>query len=494
MSHHCGNFRKAMSRREMLAKCANGFGGLALTGLLSGKAFGEVVSQVAPSSLGLQNSDGRRDMAPTVGQVRARAKSVIFLYMDGGPSQVDTFDYKPLLKKYAGQDPAKVMGKIDATQFANNGKILASPWEFKQRGQSGLWISDLFPHVGAMADELCVVNSMVAKFPEHTQANYFLHSGHALQGRPSMGAWAAYGLGSENEDLPGFVVLNGGLIPPGGVDCFGSGFLPATYQGNLFTAAAPHVPNITPREKSGDRQRSKLDLVSALDKAYGERLGGGVDSIESAISNYEMAFRMQSAVPGLLDLAGETKETQSLYGLDSQYLPTQTFGRQCLIARRLVERGVRFIELTCPATSGNDRWDQHGNLVKGHNENARAVDQPIAGLLKDLKRRGLLDETLVVWGGEFGRTPFAQGANGRDHNPSGFSMWMAGGGVKGGMSYGSTDDFGYRVRDHKVEVHDLHATMLHLMGIDHEKLTYRFSGRDIRLTDIHGHVLHDIIH
>ncbi|WP_018969253.1 DUF1501 domain-containing protein [Rubritalea marina] len=488
MSHHCNNFKQMMSRRDMLAKCANGFGGLALTSLLSDKAFGNVLGQADEPIVG----QGRRDMIPRPGNLPAKAKSVIFLYMDGGPSQVDTFDYKPLLRKYHGQDPAKVIGKIDATQFGNNGTIYGSPWEFQQHGQSGLWVSELFPKVAEMADDLCVINSMVAKFPEHTQANYFLHSGHGLQGRPSMGAWVGYGLGSLNQDLPGFVVLNGGLIPPGGVDCFGSGFLPATYQGNIFAPSAPYLSNINPVEKIASLQTKKLDLISAVDAAYSESLGGQVDAIDSAIQNYEMAFRMQSAVPELLDFGQETEECKELYGFDSKREGAATFGRQCLLARRMVERGVRFIELTCPPVT-SDRWDQHGSLEKGHEANAGAVDQGIAGLLKDLKRRGLLDETLVVWGGEFGRTPFAQGANGRDHNPSGFTMWMAGGGIKGGMSYGSTDEWGYRVADKKVDIHDLHATILHQLGIDHKKLTYRFSGRDIRLTDVHGHVIRKIL-
>jgi hypothetical protein len=312
-----------------------------------------------------------------------------------------------------------------------------------------------------------------------------------LQGRPSMGAWIGYGLGTENQNLPGFVVLNGGLIPPGGLDNFNSGFLPASYQGSVFKAGDSPVANIRRNEPTREHQQNKLALLADLDRESLARLGHD-DQLESAIANYEVAFRMQSAVPELMDLSGETEATRRLYGFDDSWPGTQVFSRQCLIARRLVERGVRFIELTCPGGAG-DRWDQHGNLKEGHEKNARAVDRPIAGLLADLKARGLFDSTLVVWTGEFGRTPFAQGSDGRDHNPTAFSFWMAGGGVKGGIAYGQTDDFGYRTVANRVEIHDLHATMLHLLGLDHTKTTFRFSSRDMRLTDVHGHVLHDIL-
>jgi hypothetical protein len=382
--------------------------------------------------------------------------------------------------------------KMEATQFDNNGNTLGSPWKFRRYGQSGLEVSDLFRHTGSCADDLCVVRSMTSPFSEHTNANYFLHTGLGLSGRPSMGAWTSYGLGAVTQELPAFVVLNGGLIPPGGLECFGSGFLPATHQGSIFRPAAEAVANINPAEPGPELQRNKLDLIAQLDAGFAHSLGRD-DAVESAIDNYERAYRMQSAVPELMDITGESAETKSLYGLDSDYEPTRTYAMQCLIARRLVERGVRFIELTCPQIGGNDRWDQHSNLLESHETNARAVDQPIAGLLKDLKRRGLLDETLVVWGAEFGRTPFAQGSNGRDHNPFGYSMWLAGGGVRGGSVYGSTDDYGYKAVDRPVEVYDLHATMLHILGIDHTRLTVPFGGREMRLTDVHGHVVHDIL-
>ncbi len=478
-SHHCGRFAGApLTRREMLTRCANGFGALAFAGLLAEKSFG--ASAPAPAA---------GPLAPMAPHFRARARNVIFLYMDGGPSQVDTFDPKPRLQKEHGQ-PFRM--KMEPTQFNNNGNTLGSPWSFKQYGRSGMPVSSLFPHVAECVDDLCVIRSMTSEFSEHTNANYFLHTGLGLAGRPSMGAWTCYGLGSENQNLPGFVVLNGGLIPPGGLENFGSGFLPASFQGSIFRAGAHPMANIEPAEAKPELQRNKLDLMRRLDQCAVERLGR-VDQVESAIANYELAFRMQTAVPELMDTHGESPATRKLYGLDASYEQTRTFGLQCLVARRLVERGVRFIELTCPATSGADRWDQHGGLKVGHENNSRAVDQPIAGLLRDLKARGLLDETLVLWAGEFGRTPFAQGADGRDHNPFGFSLWLAGGGVKGGMIYGATDEYGYKVVENKADIHDLHATILHLLGLDHKKLTVRFSGRDMRLTDVHGEIMREII-
>ena len=464
---------RPISRREMLGRCATGFGAVALSSLLADPAYGKAKSPFAPRK---PHHD-------------AKSKSVIFLYMDGGVSQVDSFDYKPRLEKDNGKP---FSAKINPTQFDNIGKTLKSPWNFKQYGQSGLNVSDLFPHVGEMADELCVVRSMTSKFSEHNSANFFLHTGFGVQGRPSMGAWMSYGLGTEATDLPGFVVLNGGLIPSGGWDNFGNGFLPASHQATVFKTGKEPLADIRPRESRPGVQQAKLGLLNRLDQGVLNRLGK-VDELESAIANYEMAYRMQAAVPELIDVKGETQATRKLYGLDSKYDPTRTFGMQCLIARRLVEKGVRFIELTCPRISGNDRWDAHGGLKKNHGDNSRATDQPIAGLLRDLKSRGMLKDTLVVWSGEFGRTPFAQGSNGRDHNPFGFTIWMAGGGAKPGITYGATDEFGYRAVENKLDIHDMHATMLHLLGMDHKKMTYFFDGRDMRLTDVHGHVAHDLI-
>jgi hypothetical protein len=460
-----------LTRRDMLRRCANGFGAVALAAL-----FGEHADA----------ANEKNPFAPRPPHFPAKAKSVIFLYMDGGPSQVDTFDPKPRLEKEHGQ-PIKT--KVEPTQFNNVGKVMMSPWKFAPRGQSGIPVSDLLPHMAEWVDEMAVVRSMVSNFSEHTNANYFLHSGHGQQGRPSMGSWVTYGLGSECDNLPGFIVLGSGMIPPGGVDCFNSGFLPATYQGSLFQRGEQPVADLKPGEASTKLQQSKLKLLRKLDQGAVQRLGGD-DKLEAAIANYELAFRMQTAVPDLYDLSKETEATRKLYGVDDPQ--TDIYGRQCLIARRLVERGVRFIELLCPHV-GHDRWDQHGNLKRGHEDNARAVDRPIAGLLKDLKSRGLLKDTLVIWGGEFGRTPMAQGSDGRDHNPFGFTIWLAGGGVKGGAVYGATDDYGYHAVEKKVEIHDLHATMLHLLGMNHKKLTLRFGGRDMRLTDVHGEVVKGVL-
>jgi hypothetical protein len=474
---HCRNFiLPPLTRRDMLLRCANGFGAVALSALLA-----EDGAAAAPPPV-----RDRSPLAPRPSHFKAKAKSVIFLFMDGGPSQVDTFDPKPRLDREHGQ-PIKM--KVEPTQFNNVGTVLKSPWKFARHGQSGIPVSALFPHVATCADHLAVVRSMVANFSEHTNGNYFLHSGHGQQGRPSMGAWVTYGLGSECRNLPGFVVLSSGMIPPGGLDCFGSGFLPASYQGSLFQRGRQPVADLTPGEAKPSLQTGKLALLRKLDSAVVERLGRD-DKLESAIANYELAARMQTAVPELMDLSRETRATHDLYGIGDK--ETEVFGRQCLVARRLVERGVRFVELLCQ-NLGHDRWDQHSNLRGGHARNARAVDKPIAGLLKDLKARGLLDSTLVVWAGEFGRTPMAQGSDGRDHNPFGFSIWLAGGGVKGGTIYGATDEYGYHAVENKVEIHDLHATMLHLLGMDHKKLTFRFGGRDMRLTDVHGEVVKGIL-
>ena len=464
----------------MLKGFACGFASVAFSAL-----FGQNLLQAA-------GAPRPNPLAPRAPHFKPRARNVIFLYMDGGVSQVDSFDYKPLLEKHHGEDPRTAIGKLEKTQFANVGKVMKSHWNFSKRGESGLWVSDLFPHIAEQADQLCVIKSMTSKFPEHTSANYFLHTGTGLQGRPSMGAWATYGLGSENQDVPGFVLLNGGLIPSGGMDNFGNGFLPATYQASVFESKDPPLANIRASEKNPRMQELKTSLIRDLDEQTLKQ-AGRVDALESAIANHELAARMQLTVPELLDLKGETDATKKLYGLDSDDQYTRGYAKQCLLARRLVERGVRFVELTCQRIGGYDRWDAHGDLKKNHSGNAHAVDQPIKGLLIDLKQRGLLENTLVVFSGEFGRTPFAQGGDGRDHNEYGFSNWMAGAGVKQGMSFGETDDWGYKAIVDKVDMHDFHATLLHLLGMDHEKLTYRFGGRDLRLTDVEGKVIKGIL-
>ena len=464
-----------LSRRDMLLRAANGFGALALTALLENET-----AAAAPQGA----------FTPKQTHFEPAAKNIIFLYMDGGPSQVDTFDYKPALEKFHGQDPHSLF-KVLATQFDNVGKVLNSPWKFNRYGESGTQVSALFPSIAKHVDDMAFVHSMTSKFPEQTNANYFLHTGLGIQGRPSMGAWVTYGLGSVNQNLPGFVVLNGGLTPPGGLDNFNSGFLPAAYQGSVFHPGKLPVANVTPREPTSKIQQNKLDLLQKLDQSALER-SGRVDQLESAIVNYELAARMQMAIPELMDVSKESKSTLDMYGFNHPFKQTQIYGAQCLTARRLVERGVRFIEITCPKVGG-DRWDQHNNLKDGHENNARAVDQPIAALIADLKQRGLLASTLIVYAGEFGRTPFAQGTNGRDHNPTGFTVWMAGGGAKGGAHFGATDEFGYHAIQDRVEMYDFHATILHLLGVNHERLTYRFSGRDMRLTDVHGHVIKDVV-
>jgi len=461
----------------MLSRCANGFGAIALATMLA-------ESEAAADS----SRENLQPFAPRPTHFAATARNVIFLYMDGGPSQVDSFDPKPRLQ----QDNGKPFSmKIEPTQFDNVGSTLASPWKFREYGESGIPVSDLFPHVAQHVDDLAIIRSMTSNFSEHTNANYFLHTGSGMQGRPSMGAWIGYGLGSECQQLPAFIVLNGGLIPPGGLDNFNSGFLPATYQASIFQSGETPLANVRRLESSEILQRNKLRLMQRLDASALEKRGTD-DKLESAIANYELAFRMQTAVPELTDLSYETEATQRMYGMQETSKGTAIFARQCLIARRLVERGVRFVELTCPGV-GHDRWDQHSALKEGHEDNSRAVDQPIGALLTDLKQRGLLNETLVVWAGEFGRTPFAQGSDGRDHNPFGFTVWLAGGGAKGGTIYGQTDEYGYKAIENKAQIHDLHATMLHLLGVDHKRQTFRFSGRDMRLTDVHGEVIHQVV-
>jgi hypothetical protein len=461
------------SRRDFLKNSSMGFGMLAASSLFQRDLMANLSSPLAPK----------------VPHFPAKAKSVIFLYMDGGVSQVDSFDPKPQLAKENGQAPKF---KLDATVFNNTGNILKSPWEFKNYGESGLPISDLFPHIGSCADDLCIIRSMTALSPNHPNANYALHCGHVLAGRPSMGSWFSYGLGSMNQNLPSYVVVNGGLIPSGGMQTFGNGFLPDNHQASIVGPKHPVMNNIAPRESLSKLQRKKLDYLNSIDTAFFKKYHHA-DQVEAAIENYELAYRMQMEVPEVSDISKETEATRKLYGMDSPYEQTRQYASQCLIARRLVEQGVRFVELTMAKVNGADRWDQHGHLKEGHEMNAFTVDQPIAGLIKDLKSRGLLDSTLLVFSGEFGRTPFAQGQNGRDHNPQGFSMWMAGGGIKGGTVYGATDEYGYRAVENKVDVHDLHANMMHLMGIDHKQLTYRFSGRDVRLTDVFGNIIPEIL-
>ncbi|MEQ8764026.1 MAG: DUF1501 domain-containing protein [Planctomycetota bacterium] len=470
---------RPVTRREMLRRASTGFGWLALASLMSKPSFAGLV----------------RDGRLTVPHHAPRARHVIFCYMSGGVSHVDSFDPKPELERWAGQ-PMPVT--IERTQFNQNGDVMPSPFRFRRCGESGLPVSSLFPEIGGVADELAVIRSMTTSVNEHAQGNFVMHTGFPFLGYPSAGAWTTYGLGTESEELPGYVVLqSGGAIPPhGGVGLYSSAFLPAQHQGSIVQAdRTPAVRNIAPGFRDAD-QRRELSALERLDARFLEECGDA--QVEAAIRNYETAYRMQAAVPSVCDLSGESAATQRLYGLDVEDATTAAYGRQCLLARRLVERGVRFVELSCltkniGAGGAANPWDQHSALERGHGEMARQVDQPIAGLIRDLKARGLLDETLIIWAGEFGRTPFSQGSDGRDHNPFGFSIFLAGGGVRGGTVYGATDELGYRVVQDPCNVYDLWATVLHLLGLDHERLTYRYAGRDVRLTDVHGNVLSPIL-
>lgn len=483
-------------RRQFLTRGSMGFGAAAFAALqtlgapsdepqLVGSAADTLNSLALPTSAALP----RLHHAP-------RAKHVVFCYMSGGVSHVDSFDPKPELKRLHGQ-PMPV--PVQRTQFNDNGRIMASPFLFKSSGESGIEISQLFPEIAKVADELAVVRSMTTPFSEHAQGNFLMHSGFPLMGYPSAGAWCSYGLGSINENLPSYIVLqSGGAVPPhGGISLYSNGFLPAVHQGSILNADSREaIANISPLDGSSFQQ-SRIDLMQRFDQGFLARVGQPSE-ITSALANYETAFRMQTAVPEVCDISHETAETRQLYGVDATN-PTQAgYARQCLLARRLIERGVRFIELSClnegiGAGNAPNPWDQHGELERGHRAMALQVDQPIAGLIQDLRRIGKLDETLIVWAGEFGRTPFSQGINGRDHNPMGFSIWLAGGGIRGGTVWGATDDLGYYAVENRCQVYDLWATALHLLGIDHTRLVYRYSGRDFRLTDVHGRVLTDLL-
>lgn len=462
-----------LTRRDLLATSANGFGLLALSGLMAERAAGDTkpIHGTLPAA-----------------HFPARAKNVIFCFMDGGVSHVDSFDPKPKLAELDG----KAFTESKNPTANGNRQWLKSPWEFAQHGQSGMPISTLFPHLSKCADDLAVIRSMKADLPIHSTGVLFLHTGSNNAGRPSLGSWVNYGLGSENQNLPGFVVLSFGVVPCGGLETFSNGFLPASHQATLFQADGTPIENIAPADKDARIQQTKLALLRSQNQSFSQALGSN-DAVESAIKNYEMAFRMQSLVPDVLDLSRETAATQKLYGIDSKVDSQRLYGIQCLRARRLVESGVRFVEITCPPGASNGTWDQHGNLKKGHEKNALDTDQAIAGLILDLKARGLFEETLIVWAGEFGRTPHSSGRDGRDHHPEGFSVWLAGGGAKGGTVYGATDELGMQSVENICTMHDLHATILHLLGLDHERLTFRFSGRDFRLTDVHGHVVKQVV-
>ena len=470
------------SRRAALKSIACGFGHLALAGM----AGPLLASTPAPAS----------PLSPRLPHFAPRVKRVIFLFMQGGPSQVDTFDYKPLLEKEDGRK----LPFDDARTVANSGtrgtdqRVLKSPWKFARHGQTGRWVSELFPEMARHVDDLCFIRSMQTEGVAHGPATLFLHCGSTNFIRPSMGAWVNYGLGTESQNLPGFVTIAPSL-GNGGARNYSSAFLPAVYQGTTIgTAGQPAkelgLRNLPDANLTTAARRRQLDLLQAMNTGQLKH-NPGDSEIEAIINSYELAWRMQSNAPGVLDLTKESAATLALYGIGEK--KTDDFGRQCLMARRLCEEGVRFVQVTYGDNTANPRWDQHSDLPK-HEEHARAVDKPVAGLLADLKSRGLLEDTLVWWGGEFGRTPYAEkNGTGRDHNPGAFTVWLAGGGVKPGFALGETDEFGHKVVADKVHMHDLHATILHLLGLDHERLTHRFDGRDFRLTDVHGHVVREVI-
>lgn len=424
-------------------------------------------------------SQATSPLAPREPHFAPRAKRVIMMFMQGGPSHVDTFDYKPQLAKLSGKTISEA--GLDGPR---NGKLMASPWTFRPHGESGIEISELFPNLAQHADKLCLLNGMHTDNPAHPQATVMMHTGSINFVRPSVGSWIVYGLGTQNQDLPGFVTINPDGNPGGGQN-FGSAFLPAAFQGTRVSAGDNPIANIRNPRRSRDAQRRHLDLLQAMNR---DALQDAVENseLEGIIESYELAFRMQTAVPELMDIANEPPAVRERYGINQR--ETQEFGMQCLMARRLAEAGVRFIEIS------QRGWDQHNNLQTALARNCQAIDQPVAALLSDLSARGLLDDTLLVWTGEFGRTPMEQNNfNGRRHNNRGFTTWLAGAGVQGGLRYGATDDVGYAAVEGRVHIHDLHATILHLLGLDHERLTYRYAGRDFRLTDVHGSIIESIL-
>ncbi len=469
------------SRRDFLQKAGLGCGSLALTKLLAEEGL---LGQTIPEAASSTTIPGPH-FAP-------RAKSVIWLFMPGSPSQVDTFDYKPELQKRNGE---KLEGADPKTGFfTTNGKILASPFEWQQHGESGTWVSEIFPNMAKHVDDMAFLYSCFSQSNNHTPAMLEMNSGMFLQGRPAMGSWVTYGLGSENQNLPGFVVLHGAM-PRGGKPIWAPGFLPKKFQPTAINGTNP-IGNLARRKNMGDQhQRAQLDILRAMNRVHGEPRSLERD-LAARIESFELAYRMQTAAPEAMDVNQESKATQQAYGVDQK--ETQLVGRQCIMARRLVERGVRFVQLYAGTNGGGGGvadvpWDGHNDIGANHRIAAKSVDQPIGALLADLKSRGMLDDTLVVWGGEFGRTSDAQSGKGRDHNPNAFTMWMAGGGIKGGAHYGASDEFGYKAVENRVSVNDLHATILHLLGIDHERLTYFFNGRDFRLTDVAGKVINEIL-
>jgi hypothetical protein len=497
MSSH---FDWPLSRREWLARAGGGFGALALYDLMARdgrlsqglRAGGGIDSaSLLPAGGALQRGGAAAPgpLAARPGHFAGQAKSVIFLFMDGGPSHLDTFDRKPLVNEYAGKPLPDSIERVATPMGVSDNALLASRRQWKKYGECGLEVSDWYPHVGECADDLCVIRSCWADGINHVGSVCQMNTGSVLAGRPSLGAWVNYGLGSENGNLPGFVVmLDHDREPPGGNRIWGTGFMPATYQGTRFRNGKVPVLHLTPPDELGAaQQRSKLDFIQSLNLRHLESRAGDVD-LEARIASYELAYRMQAEAPSAVDLTQETAETQELYGLNKK--STAAFGRNCLLARRLVERGVRFVQLY---SGSGSQWDAHSKIEENHSRLCESTDRPIAGLLKDLKRRGLLNETLVIWGGEFGRTAMSEKGDGRDHNPYGFTMWFAGGGVAGGRVVGATDSFGLRAVERRAHVRDLHATILELLGLDHTRVIYPHQGRPERPTVNEGHVIDEVL-
>jgi hypothetical protein len=481
MIHSLIHHETPRSRRDFLARTGGGFGLLAL---------GDLLGREATAREAAEDRKAMNPLAPRSPHIEPKAKSVIWCFMDGGPSHIDLFDPKPELSRLNGQPlpgtfkrPVTAMGRTAYTP------LLASKRTFKRRGQSGTWVSDWYPEIGTCADDITVIRSCYADGLNHVGSLCQMNTGSILGGRPCLGAWTLYGLGTISENLPGYVVLlDYPEDPPGSTRNWGTGFMPAAYQGTKFRDGKTPILYLEPSESIGDaRQRGKLNFIQELNRRHREQRNEDND-LEARIAAYELAYRMQAAAPEVVDLARETAETKRLYGLDQK--ETERYGRNCLLARRLVERGVRFVQLY---SGSGSKWDAHSNVEGNHSRYCRESDKPIAGLLKDLKRRGLLDSTLVIWGGEFGRTPMSESGNGRDHNPYGFTMWMAGGGIKGGVTYGATDELGLYAIENRTHVHDLHATILHCLGLDHHRLTYLYNGRDERATINGGNVIEAIL-
>ncbi len=467
-----------LSRRELLSRTGSGLGALAAGYLLGEDGF-------AAAAGGLSNP-----LDPKRPHHRPKARSVIWLFMAGGPSHIDLFDPKPMLEKMAGKPMPESFGRpVTANNTANN-TLMPSKRQWKQHGQSGIWVSDWLPHFAQHADKLTVLRSCSAEGINHAGAVCQMNTGDILAGRPSLGSWVSYGLGAANKDLPAFVVLTDDKEVVGGPRNWGTGFLPASYQGTAFRGSGPPILHLAPPDSiGGEQQRRRLDLLAALNRHYAQDKPEDTE-LEARLQSYELAYRMQSSAPQAVDLTTETEATRKLYGIDDEV--TAQFGVNCLLARRLVERGVRFVEVYC-GTGGNGAWDAHADMEGNHTKMCRIADKPTAGLLTDLEARGLLNDTLVIWGGEFGRTPFNEGGNGRDHNPWGFTTCMAGGGARPGTVVGSTDELGFRAVERPGHVHDIHATILHLMGLNHINLTYLHNGRAERPTIVSGEVIQEAL-